>query len=186
MEVQQVLRDAREKMKQSLAATKREFSTVRTGRANPSVLDQLKVDYYGTPTPLNQLANVSVPESRLIVIQPYDKSTIPDIEKAILTSDIDLTPNSDGQVIRLTVPQLSEERRKELSKKVQQMAEDGRIAIRNVRRDANNTLDELEESEGISEDIIRRQKDKVQEMTDEFIDNIDEVAEEKTEEIMEI
>lgn len=186
MDVQQVLRDTRDKMEQSLAAVRREFSTVRTGRANPSVLDQVKVDYYGTPTPLNQLANVSVPESRLIVIQPYDKSTIPEIEKAILTSDIDLTPNSDGQVIRLTVPQLSEDRREELSKKVHQMAEDGRIAVRNVRRDANSALDSLEKSEGISEDVIRRQKDKVQELTDAYIDKIDEAVEEKTEQIMEI
>ncbi|MFP3905220.1 MAG: ribosome recycling factor [Armatimonadota bacterium] len=184
--MRELLKETRDKMEQSVAAVLRDFSTVRTGRANPAILDQLKIDYYGTPTPLNQLANVSVPESRLIVIQPYDKSTIPNIEKAIMTSDIDLTPSSDGQVVRLPIPQLSEERRKQLSKQVQQKAEDGRIAIRNIRREANQSLDDMEQNQGISEDVIRREKDTVQELTDEYIEKIDEALEKKIEEITEI
>ncbi|MFO7946247.1 MAG: ribosome recycling factor [Armatimonadota bacterium] len=186
MEMRELLKETRDKMEQSLAAVRRDFSTVRTGRANPAILDQLKVDYYGTPTPLNQLANVSVPESRLIVIQPYDKSTIPNIEKAVMTSDIDLTPSSDGQVVRLPVPQLSEERREQLSKQVQQKAEDGRIAIRNIRREANQALDDMEKNQGVSEDIIRREKETVQDLTDDYIEKIDEALEKKIEEITEI
>ncbi len=181
-----LIQQAEEKMKRTVEAVAGEFATVRTGRATPALLDRVRVDYYGQEMPINQLATISVPESRLIVIQPWDKSVIPAIEKAIMTSDLNLTPNSDGTVIRLTIPALTEERRGELTKLVHRMAEDGRIAIRNIRRDANSSIDSMEKKESLSEDEVRRGKQEVQDLTDRYVKKIDEAAETKTEEIMEV
>ncbi len=175
-----------EKMQRTVEAVAADFSTVRTGRATPALLDRVRVDYYGQEMPINQLATISIPESRLIVIQPWDKSVISAIEKAILTSDLNLTPNSDGTLIRLAIPALTEERRGELTKLVHKMAEDGRIAIRNVRRDTNSSIDAMEKKESLSEDEVRRGKQEVQDLTDKFVRKIDEAAEAKTEEIMEV
>ncbi|HCU35499.1 MAG TPA: ribosome recycling factor [Armatimonadetes bacterium] len=173
-------------MKRTVEAVAADFSTVRTGRATPALLDRVRVDYYGQEMPINQLATISIPESRLIVIQPWDKSVISAIEKAILTSDLNLTPNSDGTIIRLAIPALTEERRGELTKLVHKMAEDGRIAIRNVRRDTNSSIDAMEKKESLSEDEVRRGKQEVQDLTDKYVRKIDEAAEARTEEIMEV
>lgn len=159
---------------------------VRTGRATPSLLEGVKADYYGTPTPLNQMAKITVPESRQLVIQPWDKNAIKPIEKAILKSDLGLNPNVDGDVIRLIIPQLTEERRKELVRVVRNKAEDQRVAIRNIRRDANEDLKEMENSGDISEDNYHRGLENVQEMTNNYIEKIDELLEEKEAEIMEV
>ena len=181
-----IITHAQEKMQRTVEAVAADFSTVRTGRATPALLDRVRVDYYGQEMPINQLATISIPESRLIVIQPWDKSVISAIEKAILTSDLNLTPNSDGTLIRLAIPALTEERRGELTKLVHKMAEDGRIAIRNVRRDTNSAIDAMEKKESLSEDEVRRGKQEVQDLTDKFVRKIDEAAEAKTEEIMEV
>lgn len=181
-----LIKHAEEKMKRTVDAVAGDFSTVRTGRATPALLDRVRVDYYGQEMPINQLATISIPESRLIVIQPWDKSVISAVEKAILTSDLNLTPNSDGTIIRLAIPALTEERRGELTKLVHKMAEDGRIAIRNVRRDTNSAIDAMEKKESLSEDEVRRGKQEVQDLTDRYIRKIDEAAEAKTEEIMEV
>ncbi|NLJ34972.1 MAG: ribosome recycling factor [candidate division WS1 bacterium] len=173
-------------MKQTIEAVRSEFAGVRTGRATPTLLDRVRVSYYGTDVPINQVANISIPESRLIVIAPWDKTTIPAIEKAILTSDLNLTPMSDGQVVRITIPALTEERRQELGKVVQRMAEDGRIAVRNIRRDANNALEQMEKKSEVSEDEMHRGKQQVQEVTDDYVSQIDELAQAKVDEIMEI
>ncbi|MCK4257519.1 MAG: ribosome recycling factor [Halanaerobiales bacterium] len=182
----QVLRETEEKMKKVIEATKREFGTVRTGRARPSLVEGIKVDYYGTPTPLNQMAQISVPEPRLITIKPWDKSVISSIEKAIMKSDLGLNPNSDGEVIRLSIPQLTEERRKKLVKVVKKKAEEERIAIRNLRRDANEELKLYKEESEISEDDMYQGLDEVQEVTNEFVKKIDELLKEKEAEIMEV
>ncbi|MEW6188704.1 MAG: ribosome recycling factor [Actinomycetota bacterium] len=171
-------------MKKAIAATGGEFTGVRTGRASASLLDRVMVDYYGTKTPLNQLATVMVPEPQLIVIQPWDKSSIGNIEKAILKSDLGLTPSSDGNVIRLPFPPLTEERRKELVRVVRKMAEEGRIAIRNVRRDAKEALEDLKKDGEISEDEFERAKEKLQKITDKYVSEIDEMLKHKEEEIM--
>jgi len=181
-----LIKQAEEKMRRSVEAISGDFAGVRTGRATPTLLDRLRVEYYGSEVPVNQVANISIPESRLIVIAPWDKSVIPAIEKAILTSDLNLTPNSDGQVVRITIPPLTEERRQELSKLVQKMAEDGRIAVRNVRRDTNSAIESMEKKEHLSEDEVRRGKQEVQELTDKYIEQIDEALKVKVEEIMEI
>jgi len=174
------------KMQQGLEEFEEQLGTVRTGRASPAILKPIKVDYYGSKLPINQLATVSIPEPRLITITPWDKSSIDAIEKAILTSELQLTPSSDGNVIRLALPSLTEERREELVKLVQEMAEESRVHIRNIRREANDGIDKMEQDEGLSEDEVRRGKAEVQEMTDEFIANIDEVVEEKITEVREI
>jgi len=184
--LERLMKQTKGKMAQTLAAVRGDFATIRTGRANPALLDHLKVAYYGTEMPVNQLANISVPESRLIVIQPWDKSAISPIEKAILTSDLGLTPTSDGEVVRVTLPQLTQERRQQLSKIVQQKAEEGRVAIRNIRRDTNSAIDKMEKSKSISEDEVYRKKSEVQDLTDEFIEKIDEAMQTKIDEIMEI
>lgn len=181
-----LIKHTEDKMKRTVEAVAADFSTVRTGRATPALLDRVRVDYYGQEMPINQLATISIPESRLIVIQPWDKSVISAIEKAILTSDLNLTPNSDGTIIRLAIPALTEERRGELTKLVHKMAEDGRIAIRNVRRDTNSSIDAMEKKESLSEDEVRRGKQEVQDLTDKYVRKIDEAAEAKTEEIMEV
>ncbi len=180
----ETLAEAERRMKKAIAATGSEFIGVRTGRASASLLDRVMVDYYGTIIPLNQLATVMVPEPQLIVIQPWDKSSIGNIEKAILKSDLGLTPSSDGNVIRLPFPPLTEERRKELVRVVRKMAEDGRIAIRNVRRDAKEALEDLKKDGEISEDEFERAKEKLQKITDKYVSEIDEMLKHKEEEIM--
>lgn len=184
--IDQVKRETEDKMKKVIEACKHHFSTIRTGRARPSLLDTVRVDYYGTPTPLNQMAQVSVPEPRLITIKPWDRSQISAIEKAIMKSDLGLTPNSDGELIRLALPQLTEERRKELVKVVKKKAEDERVAIRNIRRDANEELKLYKDEGEISEDDMYRSLDEIQKLTDDYIKKVDQLLTEKEEEIMEV
>ena len=181
-----LIKQAEEKMKRTVEAVHSEFAAVRTGRATPALLDRLRVEYYGSQVPVNQVATISVPESRLIVISPWDKNVVPAIEKAILTSDLNLTPMSDGQLVRIALPPLTEERREELSKLVQKMAEEGRVAIRNVRRDANKAIDAMEKKESLSEDEVHSGKDDIQDLTDNYIEKIDEAVKTKVDEMMEI
>ena len=182
--IEELLGEAGQKMDQAVEHVAGEFATVRTGRANSAILSRVTVEYYGTQTPLQQLASVSVPEPQLLLITPYDKSAIGDIERALQTSDLGLNPNSDGNVIRLAFPPLNEERRRELIKVVRHMAEDGRIAIRNVRR---HTKDDIEALDGeVSEDDIRRGEDKLQEITDAHTGRIDELLEHKEAELLEV
>lgn len=182
----QVISNTKEKMTKAIQAYTRELSTIRAGRASASLLDRVVVDYYGAPTPINQLASVSVPEARLLVIQPYDKSIVSEVEKAILKSDLGLTPSNDGTLIRLAVPALTEERRKELVKQVKKEAEAAKVAIRNIRRDANDDLKKLEKNGKISEDDLRGYSDDVQKMTDEHINKIDQITKTKEQDIMEV
>lgn len=182
----QVLAQAKERMDKSIAAFSRELASIRAGRANASLLDRVSVDYYGAPTPVNQLAGISVPEARLLVIQPYDKSILGEIEKAIMKSDIGITPTNDGNVIRLTIPALTEERRKELVKVVKKEAEEAKVAIRNVRRDANDDLKKLEKNGDITEDDLRGFTDDIQKLTDDYIVKVDQVAKDKEKEILSV
>lgn len=182
----QVMTNAKEKMSKAVQAYSRELASIRAGRANASLLDRINIDYYGVPTPINQLAGVSVPEARLLVIQPYDKSVLGEIEKAILKSDLGLTPSNDGSLIRLTIPQLTEERRKELVKLVRKESEEAKIAIRNIRRDSNDDLKKLEKNGEISEDDLRGYGDDVQKLTDEYISKIDALTKEKEKEVLEV
>ena len=162
----------------------KEFAAIRAGRANPHVLDKLRVDYYGTPTPIQQLANVTVPEARMIQIQPWESSLIKAIEKEIMTSDIGINPNNDGKVIRLIFPELTEERRKELAKDVKKKGEAAKVAVRNIRRDANDAYKKLKKEEDVSEDEIKELEDKVQKLTDKYIKDVDAAVEAKGKEIM--
>ena len=173
-----------EKMNKSYDALQNEYSSIRAGRANPHVLDKLRVDYYGSPTPLQQVGNISVPEPRMLLIQPWDKSLIKPIEKAILTSDLGINPNNDGSAIRLIFPELTEERRKELAKDVKKKGENAKVAIRNIRRDANETIKKMEKAGEISEDDQELAEDKIQKLTDKMIAKIDKAVEAKTQEIM--
>lgn len=182
----QVINSAKERMAKGIQAYTRELASIRAGRASASLLDRVTVDYYGAPTPVNQLAGISTPEARLLVIQPYDKSILGDIEKAILKSDLGLNPSSDGTVIRLAIPQLTEERRKELVKLVKKEAEEAKIAIRNIRRDANDELKKLEKNGEITEDALHGYSDDIQKLTDEHISKIDQITKDKEKEIMEI
>lgn len=184
-DIEKIVQDAERHMKSSVAVLERELATVRTGRASPALLDPVKVDYYGTTLPVNQLATISVPEPRLLVIAPWDTSSLPAIERAIMVSDLGLNPQSDGKVIRLQIPPLTEERRRELAKLVTRMAEDGKVAIRNIRRDANEHLDKLEKAGGVSEDEIEAAKRRVQQLTDKYIEHVEEVLARKVQEIME-
>ncbi|MGI6081477.1 MAG: ribosome recycling factor [Limnochordia bacterium] len=184
--IRDVLKEAENRMKGVIAATKRDFGAVRTGRANPAILDRVSVDYYGTATPISQLATVSVPEPRLITIQPWDRSALKDIERAILQSDLGLTPVNDGQIIRLAIPPLTEERRKELARLVRKEAEDKRVAVRNIRRDANEQLKAMQKSSDISEDEAKRAEKQTQELTDKYIKEIDALLQAKEQEIMEV
>jgi len=177
--------EARERMGKSIDALDSELKRVRTGRASLNILDGIRVDYYGTQTPLNQMASLSVPESRLIVIQPWDATVIKDIEKALLASDLGLTPSSDGKLIRLAIPPLTEDRRKELVKVTGKMCEDYKVAIRNIRRDSNEFLKMAKKEGDISEDDLFKGQDQVQEITDEFVKRIDEIFKEKEKEILE-
>lgn len=182
----QVLEQAKEKMTKSLGAFTRELASIRAGRANASLLDRISVDYYGAPTPINQLGGISTPEARLLVITPYDKTILGEIEKAIMKSDIGITPTNDGNVIRLAIPALTEERRKELVKVVKKEAEDAKVAVRNVRREANDELKKLEKNAEITEDELRGYNDDVQKLTDEYIAKIDEATKEKEQEILSV
>ena len=173
-----------EKMKKTLASLESELVTIRAGRANPHILDKLAVDYYGAPTPLQQVANITVPEARMIQIQPWEASLIKDIEKAILASDIGLTPANDGKVIRLVFPELTEDRRKELVKDVKKKGENAKVAVRNVRRDANDTIKKENKANEISEDEQKQLEDKIQKLTDKFVAKIDDAVEAKSAEVM--
>lgn len=184
--IEEIYLEAEERMNKTIASLQRDLAGLRAGRASPALLDRIEVNYYDTMTPLNQLAGISVPEPRLLVIQPWDKKSIGDIEKAILKSDLGLTPASDGNVIRLTIPQLTEERRRELVKQVRKKAEECKVAIRNVRRDANEEIKKLEKDGGISEDERRRSQEEIQELTDRKIKEADGVLLLKEKEIMEV
>jgi len=184
--VQEVEADTRDKMEKSLDSVKRNFSTVRTGRASPSMVDRINVDYYGTPTPLPQMANVTTPEASLLVIQPYDISVIPDIERAIIASDVDITPNNDGKVIRLQVPPLTAERRKEMTKVTSKMGEEGKVAVRNVRRDALKRVEKLEKDGAIGEDGKKDLESAVQKLTDDYVKQIDDLIKAKSEELTKV
>jgi len=180
------MKDARERMRKAVDAINHEFASVRTGRASPALLDRVVVDYYGAQTPLNQLATISAPEARLITVQPYDASSVKTIEKAIMESDLGLTPSNDGRAIRLPIPQLTEERRKELVKLVRHMAEECRVAVRNVRRDVIHHMKELSGSGEIGDDDERRAEERVQKLTDEHVKKIDDLLKAKETEIMEV
>ena len=182
--IEDLLKDARDRMGKSIDSTKHELATVRTGRASPHLLDRVNVDYYGTHTPLNQIATVNASEARLLTITPYDKTSIKSIEKAILESDLGLTPSNDGNLIRLTIPELTEERRKELVKVVHQLAEEGRVAIRNIRRDCMHHLRDLRKSGEAGEDEERRAEAELQKLTDAQVKDIDELLKGKEEEIL--
>ncbi|QTA82499.1 Ribosome-recycling factor [Desulfonema limicola] len=183
--IESTFNETRDRMGKSIAALEKELKRVRTGRASLSLLDGIKVDYYGTPTPLNQMASLSVPESRLINIQPWDVSVIKDIEKAILKSSLGLTPSNDGKLVRISIPPLTEQRRKELVKVVSKIGEDSKIAVRNIRRDSNELLKGLKNDGEISEDDSFKAQDQVQKITDEYIKQIDEICKEKEKEIIE-
>ena len=172
------------KMQKSFDNLLDEFGSIRAGRANPHVLDKLRVDYYGTPTSLQQVANISVPEPRMILIQPWEVSMVREIEKVILTSDLGINPSNDGKVIRLVFPELTEERRKELAKEVKKKGEAAKVAVRNIRRDANDTLKKMGKSSHISEDEIKQLEEQVQKLTDKYIANVDKAVEEKSKEIL--
>ncbi|HEY5493596.1 MAG TPA: ribosome recycling factor [Candidatus Anoxymicrobiaceae bacterium] len=181
-----VKEEAERKFKKAVEATAGEFGSIRTGRASPQLLEKLVINYYGTNTPLNQIATVSAPEARLLVIQPYDRNSIGDIEKAITQSDLGFVPSDDGQVVRVPIPQLTEERRKELGKLVKHRAEEGRVAVRNVRRDAIEALREEEKKGESTKDDLHRDTEEIQKLTDAYIKEIDELMEKKTKELMEI
>ena len=173
-----------EKMEKSINAMMDEFASIRAGRANPHVLDKIKVDYYGTPTPLQQVGNISVPEARMIVIQPWEKSLIKAIEKAIQASDLGINPSNDGSVIRLVFPELTEDRRKELAKDVKKKGEAAKVAVRNIRRDANEAFKKQEKNNEISEDDLKDATEQIQKITDKAIEKIDKAVENKTKEIL--
>ena len=172
-----------DKMKKTLEFLETDYASIRAGRANPHVLDKLRVDYYGTPTPIQQVGNITVPEARIIQIAPWEKSLIKEIEKAIMTSDIGINPSNDGSVIRLVFPELTEERRKDLVKEVKRKAEDGKVAVRNIRRDGNDSFKKLAKTE-ISEDEIKQLEEQLQKLTDKYIKEIDSLMEAKSKEIM--
>jgi ribosome recycling factor len=184
--IDDLLKDATERMHKAVDAIRREFATVRTGRASPHILDRIQVDYYGAQTPLNQLAQVSATEARLLTITPYDKSSIKAIEKAILESDVGLTPSNDGNVVRLTLPELTEERRKDLVKVVHGIAEEGRVSIRHIRREVMHDLKELKSAGEVGEDEERRAESELQKLTDAQIGEIDSFLSGKEEEILEV
>ena len=177
---------ANEKMEKSINSLKYEYNSIRAGRANAAVLDRISVDYYGSPTPINQMAAISVPEPRVLAIQPWDMSALSLIEKAILASDIGINPSNDGRIIRLVFPALTEERRKQLSKDVSKYAEDAKVAVRQIRRDCIEKVKTMKKNSEITEDDQKRGEDKLQKITDEFVKRIDEIADAKTKEIMEI
>lgn len=184
--IAQITKEAENKMKKSLEATKEDLNTVRTGRARPSLVENIIVEYYGSSTPIQQMAKVVAPEPRQLVIEPWDKNAIENIEKAIMKENLGLTPNNDGNVIRINIPKLTEERRKELVKIVNEKAEKGKVNIRNIRHNIKEELEELEDESEISEDNYYRGLDNLQELTDKYCDKIDEIVDRKEEEIMEV
>ncbi len=186
MNMNELMDYTKEKMEKSLASLDREYKAIRAGRANVSVLDRITVDYYGVPTPIQQMAAVSVPEARILQIQPWDASTLKDIEKAILTSDIGINPNNDGRLIRLVFPPLTEERRKEITKDVRKKAEEGKVAVRNLRRDALDKLKSLKKGNEITEDDEEIGEKKIQNLTDKYCKEIDDLASEKEKEVLAI
>ncbi len=179
-------KEAEDKMESAVSSFKTEIQSVRAGRATPAILDKVMVDYYGQPTPIQQTANISAPEARMLLIQPWDANLIPEIEKAILQSDLGLNPSNDGKVIRISIPALTEERRKDLVKLVGKDTENAKVAIRNIRRDQIDILKKQEKDKEISEDELRKAEDKMQEITDKFIAEVDKIAEQKESELMEI
>jgi len=186
MAIEDLVQDAGRRMDKSVEAAQTEFATLRTGRASPALLDRVQIDYYGQQTPLKQLATISAPEPRMLTIQPFDPNSVATIERAIQESDLGLTPSNDGKLIRLPIPQLTEERRKELVKVVRNMAEEGRVAVRNVRRDAIHHLKELVDNGEVGSDEEHRAEDRVQKLTDEHVHEIDELLKRKEAEIMEV
>ncbi len=184
--IEETLKDAEHRMQSAVSALDREMDTIRTGRARPSLVEGLKVEYYGTPTPLNQLATINAPEPRLITIQPWDKTQLGTIEKAIQKSDLGLTPTNDGNLIRLVIPQLNEERRKELVKVVHKKAEDGRVAVRNVRRDALDHLRKLQHDKQITDDDERHAQERLQKITDKYVAEVDKHGHTKEQELLEV
>ena len=184
--IEEFLADATRRMDVSIEHTRQEFNSVRTGRASAALLDRIAIDYYGTPTPLKNMATITAPEPRLLTIQPFDPTQVRAIEKAVMESDLGLTPSNDGKLIRLPIPQLTEERRKELVKIVRQIAEDGRVAIRNIRRDAIHHLKELSDKGDVGSDEEHRAEERVQKLTDEHTHSIDELLQHKEAEIMEV
>ena len=184
--VKDTLQMARTSMDKAIDALKRDFSKVRTGRASISLLDDVRVDYYGTPTPLNQVGTMTVPEPRMITVQPWEKNLIPEIEKAIHKAGLGLNPSSDGSLVRIIIPPLTEERRKEMVKVIKRMGEESKIAIRNARREANDMLKKLEKEKEISEDELKRAEKEVQEFTDQYVKKVDDLVANKEEEVMEV
>jgi len=182
--MQEKLKMYEEKMEKSLEVLQEEYASIRAGRANPHVLDKIKVDYYGTPTPLQQVGNISVPEARMIMIQPWEKGLLKGIEKAILTSDLGINPTNDGNTIRLVFPELTEERRKDLAKDVKKKGEACKVALRNIRRDANDVFKKMEKSNEISEDDRDLAEEKIQKLTDKMVEKVDKAIEAKTKEIL--
>ena len=182
--MQEQLKDYEDRMNKTLNVLQDEFASIRAGRANPHVLDKIKVDYYGTPTPIQQVGNISVPEARMIVIQPWEKSLLKSIERAILTSDLGINPTNDGTMIRLVFPELTEERRKDLAKDVKKKGEAAKEATRNIRRDANDTFKKLEKAGEFSEDDLELASDKIQKLTDKMTEKVDKAVEAKTKEIL--
>lgn len=182
---QTIKKSAEDRMEKAIGALKRDLSSLRAGRATPALLDRIQVEYYGAPTPLSQLANINTPDSRTLMIQPWDKSSLSDIEKAIMKSDIGITPSNDGSLIRLTVPALTEERRVELVKTTKKFGEEAKVAVRNIRRDANDDIKKLEKTD-ISEDESHRHQEDIQKMTDKYIAEVDKVLLTKEKEIMDV
>lgn len=183
---QTVLKDMEDRMSKAIATLKKELASLRAGRATPAMLDKVVVDYYGTPTPVSQLANIVAPEPRMLQIQPWDKSALKEIERAIQQSDLGLTPSNDGTVIRIVVPPLTEERRKELVKVANKDGEEAKVAIRNIRRDANDEIKKLEKAGTISEDESRRHQETIQKTTDKYIAEVDKIVKEKEKDILEV
>ncbi|MFR6291261.1 MAG: ribosome recycling factor [Peptococcaceae bacterium] len=181
-----IKQDSEERMSKTVSVLRSDFQTIRTGKATPSLLDKIQVDYYGTPTPINQLANIAVPEARMLTIQPWDKSALSAIEKAILKSDLGITPNSDGALIRLVLPQLTQDTRKDLVKRVKKKGEEAKVSIRNIRRDSNDTLKASEKSKEITEDESKGAQDSIQKLTDKYIAEVDKLVDNKEKEIMEV
>ena len=184
--VDEILMNAEEKMEKALPALGDNFASVRTGRANAMLLDRIKVEYYGVPTPINQMAGIKTPEAHLLVIEPWDKGVLRAIEKAIMESDLGVTPSNDGSVIRLPFPALTEERRRELAKQCKGMAEDARVAVRNARRDANTAIEKAKKNDGLPEDDAKRAEADVQKMTDKFIEKVDAAFKKKESEVMSV
>lgn len=184
--IKDIMASHEERMQKTLEALKKEFASLRAGRATPALLDKVAVDYYGTPTPVNQVAKISVPEPRMIVIQPWEKPMLHEIEKALMKSDLGLTPNSDGVAIRLTIPQLTQERREELKKSINKKAEEAKVALRNLRRDANDAIKKLEKAKSITEDESKKGQEDAQKLVDKYVKLVDTAKTAKEKEVMEI